>query len=99
VHNSGNSAAEAKTIAESIAKIDLIITEVVFSADNSGVQFAEEVEASERNVSTLLISHFHPDILRNRVGFSRQPEFLPNPFTAEALLTRVRRLLPAANSR
>jgi hypothetical protein len=54
---------------------------------------AEQVEVSKREISTLLISHFHPNVLRNVAGFSEQPEFLANPFTPEALLTRVRRLL------
>jgi DNA-binding response OmpR family regulator len=93
-----NSAEEAKPIAESFARIDLIISEVVFSAGDSGVHFAEQVKASERNLSTLLISHFTPDILDDVRGFSRQPEFLPNPFTREALLGHVRRLLENAHN-
>jgi CheY-like chemotaxis protein len=83
---------EAKLISNSIATVDLIVSGVVFPGQ-SGVTLAEHVGASERGISTLLISHFHPDLLRNVAGFSQQPEFLPNPFTPEALLTRVRRLL------
>jgi DNA-binding response OmpR family regulator len=83
---------EAKVISNSIATVDLIVSGVVFPG-LSGVALAEHVGASERGISTLLISHFHPDLLRNVAGFSQQPEFLPNPFTPEALLTRVRRLL------
>lgn len=87
-----DSVEQAETVSDSIATIDLIVSGIVFDGD-SGVHLAEHVEASERKVSTLLISHFHPNILREMPGFSRQPEFLPNPFTPEALLTRVRRLL------
>jgi DNA-binding NtrC family response regulator len=94
-----NSAEEAKPIAESIARIDLIISEVVFSAGDSGVHFAEQVKASERHISTLLISHFTPDILHDVHGFSKQPEFLPNPFTREALLGHVHRLLALRDGR
>jgi DNA-binding response OmpR family regulator len=83
---------EAKVISNSIATVDLIVSGVVFPG-LSGVALAEHVGASERGISTLLISHFHPDLLRNVAGFSQQPEFLPNPFTPEALLTRVRLLL------
>jgi CheY-like chemotaxis protein len=83
---------EAKVISNSIATVDLIVSGVVFPGQ-SGVALAEHVGASERRISTLLISHFHPDLLRNVAGFSQQPEFLPNPFTPEALLTQVRRLL------
>lgn len=82
----------AEGIADSIAKIDLIISGVVFPG-RSGVNLAEHVRASKRGISTLLVSHFYPDMLRNMKGFSAQPEFLQNPFTAEELLKRVRRLL------
>jgi len=87
-----DSVEEAKLISNSIATVDLIVSGVVFPG-LSGVALAEHVRASERGISTLLISHFHPDLLRNVAGFSLQPEFLPNPFTPEALLTHVRRLL------
>jgi len=87
-----NSVEEAETLADTIATIDLVISGVVFPG-HSGVHLAEHVEASERKVSTLLVSHFHRNLLHKMPGFSRQPEFLPNPFTPEALLTRVRRLL------
>ena len=87
-----SSVEEAEKASDSVATIDLIISGVVFPGQ-SGVNLAEHVEASARNISTLLISHFHPDLLRNMAGFSKQPEFLPNPFTPEALLAHVRRLL------
>jgi len=87
-----NSVEQAEPLADTIATIDLIISGIVFPG-HSGIHLAEHVEASERKVSTLLVSHFDRDLLHKMPGFSRQPEFLPNPFTAEALLTRVRRLL------
>jgi DNA-binding response OmpR family regulator len=89
-----NSVEQAEPLADTIATIDLIISGVVFSG-HSGIHLAEHVEASQRKVSTLLVSHFDRDLLHKMPGFSRQPEFLPNPFTPEALLTRVRRLLDA----
>ena len=89
-----NSVEQAEPRADTIATIDLIISGIVFPG-HSGIHLAEHVEASQRKVSTLLISHFDRDLLRKMPGFSRQPEFLPNPFTPEALLTRVRRLLDA----
>ena len=83
---------DAEAIAASRRQIDLIISEVIFTGEN-GVSLAERAESSDRNLKTLLISHFHIDILRKVRGFSLQPEFLPNPFTAKELLDRVVRLL------
>lgn len=84
---------DAEAIADSIARIDLIVSGVVFPG-LSGVHLAEHVAGSIRQINTLLISHFSRDLLRTDVpGFEGQPEFLPNPFTREALLSRVRRLL------
>jgi DNA-binding NtrC family response regulator len=82
---------EAELIADSIATIDLIVTEVLFAGE-SGVHLAERVEASAREARTLLISHFDREVLSGVSGFSEQ-EFLPNFFTPEALLERVGRLL------
>ena len=83
---------EAEGVSNSVARIDLIVSGVVFPG-RSGVQLAEHIAASQRDINTLLVSHFHPDVLRNVEGFSSQPEFLQNPFTAEDLLARVRALL------
>lgn len=91
-----SSAKEAESISTSQKQIDLIISEVMLSGD-SGVQVAED--ASDRNIDTLLISHFHPDLLNKVPGFSTQEAFLANPFTAEDLLTRVSQLLKASSKR
>jgi DNA-binding response OmpR family regulator len=85
-----NTAEEAEVFVDGIRTIDLIISEVVFAGE-SGVDLAEHAEVSD--INTLLISHFHPDLLRNVRGFSKQQDFLANPFTPEALLTRVHQLL------
>jgi DNA-binding response OmpR family regulator len=87
-----SSVEDAKVLSDSIAKIDLIVTGVVFPGQ-SGIVLAEHVDASKRNISTLMISHFHPDLLHKMTGFTLQPEFLSNPFTPEVLLSRIRRLL------
>jgi len=86
-----SSVEEAEAVSDRVARIDLIISEVVFSGD-SGVQLAER-QASGHNIDTLLISHFHRDVLNTVPGFSIQAEFLENPFTPEDLLARVFRLL------
>jgi DNA-binding response OmpR family regulator len=90
-----SSVKEAEALSTNTKKIDLIISEVMFSGD-SGVQFAER-EASDRKIPTLLISHFHSDILNKVPGFSKQAEFLANPFTSEGLLKRVRQLLKTSS--
>jgi len=91
-----SSAKEAELVSASQKKIDLIISEVMLSGD-SGVQVAED--ASDRNIHTLLISHFHPDLLNKVPGFSTQEAFLANPFTAADLLARVSQLLKASSKR
>ena len=85
-------AEQAEALCDTTAAIDLIVTSVVMTGD-SGIHLAEHVEASDRHISTLLISRFSRDLLGMVHGFSGQPEFLANPFTAEELLTRVRGLL------
>jgi DNA-binding response OmpR family regulator len=87
-----DSAEEAEIFVDSVQQIDLIISAVVLP-HASGVSLAEHSDASGRGISTLLVSHFNPALLRNIKGFSQQHEFLSNPFSPEALLTRVRRLL------
>jgi DNA-binding response OmpR family regulator len=86
-----HSSRDGAKIADGASTIDLIIAAV--RMDGVGIRLAEKVDASTREISTLLISHFDPALLRELPGFSKQPEFLPNPFTREALLDRVRRLL------
>ena len=90
-----SSAKEAESFSYSKEKIGLIISEVMLSGE-SGVQLAEE--ASKRNIDTLLISHFDPDLLKTVPGFSNEA-FLANPFTPEDLLTRVGHLLKASGNR
>jgi CheY-like chemotaxis protein len=86
-----------REIADGASKIDLIIAAVTM--DGEGIRLAESVDASGRDISTLLISHFSPDLLKGIAGFSAQPEFLENPFTREALLDRVSRLLERTRGR
>jgi DNA-binding response OmpR family regulator len=86
-----HSARDGEKIADGVSTIDLIIAAV--NMDGGGIRLAEKVNASSRAISTLLISHFDPALLRELPGFSKQPEFLPNPFTPEVLLEQVRRLL------
>jgi CheY-like chemotaxis protein len=89
-----NSAEEAEAIADTEASFDLIVCSVVMElGGDTGIHLAEHIEFSKRTSSTLLVSHFAPELLRHIPGFSRQPHFLANPFTFEELLSRVRDLL------
>jgi CheY-like chemotaxis protein len=91
-----NSAEEAEALADTDAVFDLIICSVVMEfGGDTGIHLAEHIEFSKRTNSTLLVSHFAPELLRHIPGFSRQRHFLANPFTAEALLRRVHDLLAA----
>jgi DNA-binding NtrC family response regulator len=83
---------EAKALSVSIATIDLIISGVILPGQRGG-DLAEYVKGSEYTISTLLISHFHPNLLAAIPGFAAQPEFLQYPFMPEELLARVRRLM------
>jgi CheY-like chemotaxis protein len=91
-----NSAEEAEALADTEAVFDLIICSVVMEfGGDTGVHLAEHIEHSKRTNSTLLVSHFSPDVLHYVPGFSRQRHFIGNPFSAEELLRRVRYLLAA----
>ena len=92
-----SSVEEAEAISDVATRIDLIVSEVLFSG-NSGVHLAER-EAAHRNIDTLLISHVSSDLLNEVPGFADHAEFLANPFTPEDLLDRVRRLLDVSQVR
>jgi CheY-like chemotaxis protein len=83
---------EAELLSDGTDQIDLVVSGVIFPGLD-GIKLAEHVEVSDRKINTLLISHFHPSLLRQVPGFSRQPEFLQNHFSPEELITRVRQLL------
>ena len=84
---------EAALLADGSSKIDLIVAAVMMDGKSGGISLAEHVDKSLRNTSTLLISHVQPALLQGLPGFLAQPEFLENPFTPEALLSRVCALL------
>jgi len=88
-----NSAEEAEALADTAAEFDLVICAVVLDGGNSGVHLAEHIERSKRTVSTLLVSHYRRELLHYIPGFDQQRYFLSNPFSAEELLKRVRKLL------
>jgi CheY-like chemotaxis protein len=91
-----NSAEEAEAIVDTEASFDLVVCSVVMElGGDTGIHLAEHIEFSKRTNSTLLVSHFAPELLSHISGFSRQRHFLANPFTAEELLSRVRDLLVA----
>jgi DNA-binding response OmpR family regulator len=90
---SASSAEEAEAVCNTDAVFDLVICAVVMDGGHTGIHLAEHIERSRRINSTLLISHYHRDLLHMVPGFDRQPEFLSNPFTAKELLARVNRLL------
>ena len=88
------SAEEAETLADTDQIIDLIVCSVVMGlAGNTGVHLAEHIEQSARTNSTLLVSHYSPELLTFIPGFDRQRHFLSNPFDSEELLSRVQNLL------
>ena len=81
---SASSAAEA--LCDTQAVFDLVISAVVMDGGDTGIHLAEHIERSRRTNSTLLISHYHRDLLHMVPGFDRQRDFLSNPFAPRELL-------------
>jgi two-component system, cell cycle sensor histidine kinase and response regulator CckA len=84
--------AEALTLAEAMPQLDLLLTDVVMPG-MSGVELAGHLAATHPGLPVVYASGYSEDaILLGAVGDDRVP-YLPKPFTAEALLARVREVL------
>ena len=89
-----SSAEQAEALADTPATFDLIICSVVMDGASTGVHLAEHIERSKRTNSTLLVSRYSRELLRNIPGFDQQRDFLSTtPFDSEELLGRVHVLL------
>lgn len=90
-----STAEDAEALFDANPSVGLVITRVVLATE-SGVHVANHVRDSGRDANTLMTSHFSRDLLRYVPGFSEHEHFLPNPFTVDTLLDRVRRLAAAS---
>ncbi|MFM8550846.1 MAG: response regulator [Nitrospiraceae bacterium] len=72
--------------------IHLLITDVIIP-DTSGPALAANVLALRPQVRLLYMSAFDAGVLKQSFGLSAKALFLPKPFSAEALLQKVRDVL------
>ena len=71
-------------------EIGFVITRITLPG-LSGIELLERARAIKPHLCHLVISHYDIDLLRLIPGFQKyRANFLPKPFTAEALLTKVK---------
>jgi PAS domain S-box-containing protein len=73
----------------------LLITDVVMPGV-AGPAMADELRARYPGLRVLFVSGYSEDAIAHRGAFARGIDFLPKPFSATALLARVRSILDAA---
>ncbi len=86
---------EALTLAEPVPRLDLLFTDMVMPG-MSGPELVEKLQAVRPGVRTLLASGYAGEALDLEATGEVPGPYLPKPFTAEALLARVRLALDAA---
>ncbi|HOA71914.1 MAG TPA: PAS domain S-box protein [Phycisphaerae bacterium] len=75
--------------------IDLLITDVVMAGMN-GPDLAETLQSTRPDLKVLYVSGYPSDVISHHGVLERSADFLSKPFTASALLQRVREVLDAA---
>jgi PAS domain S-box-containing protein len=82
---------------ERTAEVELLVTDVVMPAMDGRV-LARELRLRHPELPVLFLSGYAPDTLAERggLGLGFEGELLPKPFTAGALLSRVRTMLDRA---
>ena len=92
-HRGSRDPAEAlKLAADPSRAIDLLITDVVMPGMNGRV-LAERLMSERPNMRCLYISGYPADALARRGVMTEDVEFLPKPFTKDALARKVRQVL------
>jgi DNA-binding response OmpR family regulator len=77
------------------ARLHLIVTDVVMPG-MSGTTFARQLAQERPEVQVLFVSGYSREAIADRGLGEAGLYFLPKPFTASALLERVRQVLDAA---
>ncbi len=84
---------EAIAIAENEqGDIDLLVTDVVMPEMN-GKALRKRIEKIKPGIKSLFISGYTPDVIVNQGIFENDIDFLPKPFTVNALITKVQEIL------
>jgi two-component system cell cycle sensor histidine kinase/response regulator CckA len=83
---------QAASIAESTARLDLVVTDVVMPG-LSGSQVSEQVTAVRPDVRILFISGYTGEVLAHYGVSDKGVGFLQKPFTTQAFLQKVREVL------
>jgi DNA-binding response OmpR family regulator len=73
-------------------EIDLLITDVMMPG-MSGVEVAAHLRQDREDLTVLYISAYTDSVMLQFGGEHNEREFLPKPFTPDALLARVRDML------
>jgi hemerythrin-like metal-binding protein/PAS domain S-box-containing protein len=77
-----------------LGRVQLLVTDVVMPGLD-GRATAEEMRRRNPSLRVLYVSGYTPDVIAQRGALDADTEFLPKPFTAELLLSRVRAILDA----
>jgi PAS domain S-box-containing protein len=92
---------EAVHVADSMGRLDLLVTDVVMPGMN-GVQLAAHLTKTRPDLPILYASGYSDEGVPKGAGQGDRISYLAKPFTAEALLTRIREVLdvtrPAASA-
>ncbi|MGD0018770.1 MAG: ATP-binding protein [Candidatus Limnocylindrales bacterium] len=87
---------EALAMASTLPHLDLLFTDMVMPG-MGGRELAAQLSATHPGARTLFASGYSNDALLHGVGTDGKSPYLAKPFTADALLTRVREVLDTGN--
>ena len=90
--DAASSGEEAVLVAEGMGRLDLLVTDVVMPGMN-GVQLAAHLTKTRPDLPIIYASGYSDEGIPKGAGHSDRISYLAKPFTAEALLTRVRDVL------
>ena len=80
-----------------MGRLDLLVTDVVMPGMN-GVQLAAHLTKTRPDLPIIYASGYSDEGIPKGAGHSDRISYLAKPFTAEALLTRVRDVLDVGRS-
>jgi CheY-like chemotaxis protein len=90
-----NGSEALRKCAEHEGRIDLLVTDVIMPGMN-GRQLHEEIRKTLPDLQALYVSGYPGDVIADHGVLDEGVHFLPKPFTAEALMRKVREVLDTA---